>query len=223
VATLPAMHVWAFAAMAVGGIWLCLWNSRVRLLGLLPFAIGAIGAALTPAPDLLITGDGMHLAVVPPDGRPAILRDRAGDFIQQLLSESAGYDGDPDFLSDAPFADCSNDACVAAVERGGRSWRILATRSPVRISWEEMVAACGAADIAVSDRRLPRGCAPKWLKLDAPALRQTGGVAVHLDRDPRIETVAEELGQHPWAATPDSAMQPPRWQESDHAPIRDRT
>jgi len=31
------MPVWAYAMMVAGGIWLCLWNSRVRLLGVAPF------------------------------------------------------------------------------------------------------------------------------------------------------------------------------------------
>ena len=199
VTMLPSMPHWAFAAMVAGGIWLCLWNSRVRLLGLIPFAIGAVAATLAPAPDLLVTDGGMHLAVVAADGRPAILRDRTGDFVQQLLAESSGYDGDPDFLSDAPFADCSYDSCVAEVERGGRKWRVLATRSAYSIAWNDLTRACAEADIAVSDRRLPRGCTPKWLKLDRVALRQTGGVAIYLGSNPRFETVAEQIGAHPWA------------------------
>jgi competence protein ComEC len=199
VTMLPSMPQWAFAAIVGGGVWLCLWNSRVRLLGLVPFVIGALGAALSPAPDLLVTNDGMHLAVVAADGRPAILRDRSGDFVQQLLAESSGYDGDPDFLSEVPFADCSNDSCVAEVERGRRRWRILATRSRNTIAWADLTSACAQADIAVSDRRLPRGCNPKWLKLDKTMLRQTGGIAVYLGGNPRIETVAAQVGAHPWA------------------------
>src|SRR6476659_4638237 len=76
VALLPSMPGWAFGSMVAGGIWLCLWTRAWRLLGLIPIAIGAAAAALAPAPDLLITGDGRHLAVVE-NGRPFILRDRA--------------------------------------------------------------------------------------------------------------------------------------------------
>jgi competence protein ComEC len=217
VTMLPSMPTWAFVAMVAGGVWICLWSSRVRLLGLAPFAIGAIAAALAPAPDLLVTNDGMHLAVVSADGRPAILRDRTGDFVQQLLAESSGYDGDPDFLSDAPFADCSNDACIAEVERGGRRWWVLATRSSYPIGWADLTRACAQADIAVSDRRLPRGCSPKWLKLDKPVLRGTGGIAIYLGRNPRIETVADQVGHHPWAVEPVAGMRKYRREEGNHA------
>ena len=198
VAMLPSMPTWAFGAMVAGGLWLCLWNSRVRLLGLVPFTIGAAGAALAPWPDLLITGDGRHLAVVQ-DGTPLILRERAGDYVRSLLAEASGYDGDPGDLGSKPYSDCSNDACVALIDKGKTRWRLLATRSAYRIDWDAMTAACADADIAVSDRRLPRGCNPRWLKLDAPALRRTGGLAIYLGDRPRVESVADGVGEHPWA------------------------
>jgi len=199
VALLPSMPAWAFGLMAAGGIWLCLWNSRVRLLGLLPFAVGALGASLSPTPDLLVTGDGRHLAMVGSDGTPLILRDRAGDYVRSLIAEASGYDGDPDNLGSRPYSDCSRDACVAALHNGPREWRLLGTRSAYRIDWAAFTQACTESDIAVSDRRLPRGCAPRWLKLDARALARTGGVAIYLGENPRVDTVAERVGQHPWA------------------------
>jgi competence protein ComEC len=198
VATLASMPGWAFVLMVIGGLWVCLWTTRPRLLGLVPILIGAAGAALAPAPDLLITGDGRHLAIVD-DGVPLILRDRAGDYVRDLLSENAGFDGDPPRMEGRPFTSCSRDSCVALVRRGGRQWRLLATRSAQRIDWRTITAACAEADIVVSDRWLPRGCTPRWLKLDRDTLDRTGGVTVYLGDRPRVETVAERIGAHPWA------------------------
>jgi competence protein ComEC len=87
------------------------------------------------------------------------------------------------------------------VPRDGRSWRVLATRSSAWLEWRELVRSCADADIVVSDRWLPRGCAPKWLKLDRKFLEHTGGVAVYLSAKPRVETVAERVGRHPWASS----------------------
>jgi len=198
VATLPNMPVAAFAAMVGGGLWICLWNSRVRMLGLLPIALGAAGALAAPAPDLLITGDGRHLALVGADGRPAMLREKSGDFVLSLISENSGFDGDPLALSDMPGADCSRDSCIADIERGGRAWRVLATRSGQKLDWGPLTATCASADIVVSERWLPRGCHPRWLKLDRDALEATGGVAIYLKDSPRVATVAERVGGHPW-------------------------
>jgi competence protein ComEC len=193
------MSGWSYGLMVAGGIWLCLWNSRIRLLGLVPFALGAAGAASSPVPQLLITGDGKHLAVVAADGTPAILRDRAGDYVRSLVAEASGFDGEPAVLEERSFSDCSRDSCIAVVRKGGSEWRLLATRSATRIDWLPFTRACAEADLVISDRRLPRGCTPRWVKLDRAALARTGGVAIYLGAHPRVDTVADRVGEHPWA------------------------
>lgn len=200
VAMLPAMPRTAFGLMILGGLWLCLWTTRTRLLGLVPAAIGALWAAATPLPDLLVTGDGRHLALVGTDGTPALLRDRTGEFVSDLIGEAAAYDGDPGFLAASDYARCSRDACIARVERDGRSWHILATRSSTFMDWRKFIAACADADIVVADRKLPVQCAPRWLKLDRPALADTGGLAIRLDEQPKVDSVAARIGAHPWAS-----------------------
>jgi len=199
VALLPSTPVWAFGSMVAGGIWLCLWNTRLRLFGIAPFVAGAFGALLSPTPDLLVTGDGRHLAVVDHDGTPLILRDRAGDYVRSLIAEASGYDADPGDLGSRPYSDCSRDACVAVMRKDSGEWRLLATRSATRIDWGTITGACAQADIVVSDRRLPRGCVPRWLKLDRNVLARTGGLAIYLGSDPRVDTVAARVGRHPWA------------------------
>ncbi|MFL6772135.1 MAG: ComEC/Rec2 family competence protein [Sphingomicrobium sp.] len=199
VAALPTMPDWAFAAFVLGLLWTCLWTGKVRLWGALPFAVGAVGAAMAPVPTLLITGDGQHVALVRGDGVPVLLRSRSGDFVRDLMSEASGFDGEPAALEEQQFARCSRDACVADISEGGRAWRLLAIRSRNRIDWSELTRACADADVVVADRWLPRGCQPRWLKLDREALMRTGGVAVYLGGEPRIETVSARVAVHPWA------------------------
>ena len=199
VALLPAMPRAAFAMIVIGGLWLCLWTTRARFLGLVPAALGAMWAAATPSPDLLVTGDGRHLALVGADGTPALLRDRTGEFVSDLMGEAAAYDGEPSFLAASDFAQCSRDACVARIDRDGRSWHILATRSSTFMDWRKFIAACVEADIVVADRKLPPQCAPRWLKLDRLALAETGGLAIRLDQNPQVDSVADRIGAHPWA------------------------
>jgi competence protein ComEC len=115
-----------------------------------------------------------------------------------MLSEAAGHDGEPLPIDALMQARCSNDLCIAGMNAGGRRWRVLATRSPYRLDWQRLTRLCASVDIAISERRLPRGCTPRWLKLDGPMLRRTGGVAVDLD-GPRVDTVAAHVGRHPWS------------------------
>jgi competence protein ComEC len=118
--------------------------------------------------------------------------------MRDLFAEASGYDGDPDELAAAPFSRCSRDSCVAAIRKGNSEWRLLATRSPARIAWTDIATSCADADIVVSDRRLPRGCSPRWLKLDRATLERSGGVTIYLSDKPRLATVAERVGSHPW-------------------------
>jgi competence protein ComEC len=199
--TIPQMPAWAFGMLIIGLLWVCIWTTRIRILGLGPLAIGAVATFLAPRPDLLITGDGRHLAVVNPEGTPQILREHAGDYVRSLLAEASGFDGEPDDLGSKPYSDCSPDACVAIIPKADTDWRLLATRSAYRIDWAPLVDACSKADIAVSDRKLPRGCSPRWLKLDPATLSKTGGLAVYLGPRPQVRSVAEQIGVHPWAQT----------------------
>jgi competence protein ComEC len=199
VALLPAIPAAAYALVIGGLLWMGLWRSRWRWWGGAPLAVGLLWALATPAPDLLVTGDGRHLAIRGADGRLALLRDRAGDYVRDLLAELSG--AEPDFieLDSAPAGACSDALCVYELERGGRIWRILATRSRDLVAWRDMIAACAFADIVVSDRMLPPACTPKWLKADRGMLRQTGGLSISLGSRPGLVSVRDRVGDHPWA------------------------
>ena len=200
VASLPAMPDGAFALMVAGGLWLALWRTRVRWAGAIPLAIGAVWALATPAPDLLVTGDGRHAAIRVGQGL-AILRDRAGDYTRDTLAENGGLDGEPLLLAEQADARCSRDLCLTDVVRGSRTWRILATRSAYLVPVADLIAACGKADVVISERNLPRRCQPRWLRLDKATLAKTGGVAVTLT-DEAVTTVLDPADRHPWRVPP---------------------
>jgi competence protein ComEC len=212
VTMLPTMSRGAFAAMVLGGLWLVLWTGRIRWVGLLPLVFGAIAAATAPVPDVLITGDGRHVAILDRNGTPLLLRARAGDYMRDLLSESAAFDGEPLSLEDQPLARCSRDACVADIDRDGQAWRLLAIRSRDRIEWRHLTRLCADADIVVAERRLPRGCTPRWLKFDRASLEEKGGVAVYLSGEARVATVSDRVGRLPWGSKPANTFPPRRRQ-----------
>lgn len=201
VALVPAMPAGAFALIVGGGLWLGLWRTHWRLAGIVPLVIGAGWTLATPLPDLLITGDGRHLALRTSSGGLAMLRDRAGDYTQSMLAENGGIDGAPLLIAEQDFARCTADLCLAERVTGQRRWRILATRSPYRVSAPALIAACRRADIVVSDRRLPGRCRPHWLKLDRPMLARTGGVAITLATG-TVTTVMQPGDRHPWRVPP---------------------
>ncbi len=197
VAALPSMPWGAFALMVCGGLWIALWRTGWRRLGLVPLAIGGGWALLTPAPDLLVTGDGRHLGVRRADGGVALLRPRAGDYVRDLIGEAAGASAPPIPIEWIDDARCTADFCAVSLDRGGRRWRLLATRSPYLTPIAELRAACAAADIVVSDRRLPPACAPRWIKADRVLLARTGGLTIDL-ASRRFRAVLAMPDDHPW-------------------------
>jgi competence protein ComEC len=199
---LPMMPDLAYVGIVAGGLWLCIWQGRARFAGALPLAMGLLAAMLARPPDLLVSGDGRHAAYLVPDGRLALLRDRAGDYIRDMWGDATAATTADVALSDLPGARCSLDACVADLDADGRRWRLLATISRDRVPRERFAPACAAADIVISARRLPTWCAPRWLKLDRAMLGTTGAVAIWLGPEPRIATVAARIGDHPWLPVP---------------------
>jgi competence protein ComEC len=196
--------------MLAGGLWLCLWRGHWRYWGLGVFATGALWALATPAPDLLVTGDGRHAAVRSDVGEVAILRTRARDYVRGFLSESSGLDGELPDLDDASGAACTDDSCLIDLHRGGRTWRILALRTRYRFERDVLARACAASDVVIAERRLPRACVPRWLTADAAFLAQTGGLSIRLGTAAHVETAAARWGDHPWAPLAPPPVAPAR-------------
>jgi competence protein ComEC len=201
VAALPSTPIMAFALAIGGGLWLFLWQRAHRWLGLVALAAGLGWAWSVPAPDILITSDGRHVATRLADGRYALLRDRAGEFVREQLAEAAGSDAAMLAVADLPGSECNRDFCRWRIERDGRHWVVLAALSRDRSDWQALVDACAAADIVIADRWLPRGCVPRWLKVDRGLLAETGGLSINLAA--REVTAARDSGRgKPWDAPP---------------------
>ena len=194
---MPQMGGGTFFLFLAGLLWLGLWKGSARLAGFVPIAIATCILVLTPAPDILISRDGRHVGIAGEDDRLLVLREGRSTYAQENLLELAGMGGEPVTLEKWPGARCSHDFCVVELERGGRPWHLLLSRSHDRVEERALAAACARADIVVADRWLPRSCMPRWLKADGRLLSQTGGMALYL-ADQRIDTVAAHQGEHGW-------------------------
>ena len=193
---MPQMSGLTFALFVAGGLWVALWRGRKRLLGLVPAGAATAMLLATPVPDLLISGDGRHVGITE-GGRLLVLRETRSDFTRDNLLELAGVTGEPQPLAEWPGARCSSDFCVVSLDRAGRSWDILMSRSRAIIPERALAAACERSDIVVSDRWLPASCRPRWLKADRRMLSESGGLAIVL-AGPEISSVADSQGEHGW-------------------------
>ncbi|WP_344694368.1 ComEC/Rec2 family competence protein [Sphingomonas cynarae] len=212
VSAVPVMPDGAFALIVIGGLWLALWRTGWRRWGLVPLASGTIWALTVPSPDLLVTGDGRHAAIRTTTGI-SLLRDRTGDYMRAVLGETGAIDGEPGLLSETTTARCTADLCLAMVGR----WRVLMTRSVYLVPVNDLADACRNADVVVSERRLPRTCRPRWLRLDRPVLTGTGGITVNFTSE-TIRTVRTAGDEHPWRQPP--TVMPPRPPRQESRSVR---
>lgn len=212
VTTLPAMGASAYALFIAGGLWLGLWSGPIRFWGLVPAAAGTVCLLVLEPPDILVSGDGRHVGIPGPySDSLLLLRDARSDYVRDNLTELAGMTGEVRTLDTVREAQCSPDFCVMALERRGRTWRLLMSRGREMVPERALAAACERVDIVVSERWLPYSCRPTTLKADRRMLSRTGGLAIDLD-DLRVTTVAEGEGWHGWWRSP----APPR-SKSDEA------
>ena len=193
----PQMTLPTIALFMAGGLWLALWRGRARLLGFIPATIATILLLITPIPDVLISADGRHVGITGEGDGLLVLRDTRSDFTRDNLLELSGVEGDTIPLAQWPAAQCSPDFCALTLERGGRSWHLLMSRSRDIVAERALAAACERADIVVSDRWLPRSCMPRWLKADRRMLEANGGLALNLENR-TMRTVAQGEGEHGW-------------------------
>lgn len=193
----PSVSAPIFGLIIGGGLWFLLWRSGWRWAGLVPVGAGVAAILMTSSPEILVTADGRHVAVRTADGGMAMLRDRSGDYVRDMIAESAGYDGALAAMVTLPDARCSIDLCALALKAEGRVWRMLVTRTDGLVPTQTLARDCAHADIVIADRRLPTWCRPRWLKADRPLLARTGGLSVDLDEGV-VRTTKMPGDAHPW-------------------------
>jgi competence protein ComEC len=183
----------ALLAVVLGGLWLCLWRTPWRRLGLAGIALGLLLTALDDPPDLLVDAGAQIIAVRLDDDRLALSPWRRDGWITSHWLRSAGQaEAAPWPAEGSREGPLSCDALGCIVERDRR--RIALARRPEAIEED-----CRRADLVVSYPRI-EAC-PNGTPLVGPrALRHAGGLALWLEPNAiEILTVRDVRGERPWA------------------------
>ena len=203
---LPGMPVSALALMAVGGLWLALWRSRVRLAGIAAIVAGVLVAVGARAPDVLVAGDAASFATRGPDGELLFGWGRIPRFERETWLRRAGLPVDDDDAVDGastgevgPGGDRSLRCdALACIYRAGRHV-VSFVRAP-----EAALEDCHRADVVVALVPL-RGvrCRAPRVVVGRFDLWREGAHALWLDDDRvRVRSVAGERGRRPWVLQP---------------------
>lgn len=187
----------SFALMVAGGLWLTLWQTRWRALGLAAVGGGILIAGGGERPDILAGRGGEMVAVRGADGRLAARGARSGSF---ELSRWLQHDGDgrktADVLKSRSFR-CDGVGCTARA----KGVQIAVARHPAAAADD-----CARAGIVIAEVSLPRSCTEPRAVIDRWTMRREGTHAIYLANDTpggtariaRIETVAASRGIRPW-------------------------
>ena len=178
-------------AAAAGGLWLCLWQTRWRLLGLAGFAAAlAIQAGVHP-PDLMADGDA-RLFARHAEGRLYFSKSRTG-FLGRVWMEAAGVTERSPTAPGSSGLSCDRLGCAAE-------------GVAVILRHEALEEDCRRAGIVlsavtVSRRARRRYCAEDALIVDRQRLRRLGAHAIRLTPGgPVVETDWDRRGRRPWVA-----------------------
>jgi competence protein ComEC len=194
----PRPPLAALIATALGGLWLCLWRTPWRRLGLIAIGLGLLLMPLGRPADLLIDARGEIVAVRRDDGGLALSPWQRDRWLTDSWLQSAGQDRPAEWPAPGRGGggDFACDAMGCVLRRAGHT--VALVRRP-----EALEEDCHAADLVVS---LPRieSCPGPTLLIGPRALRRAGGMAIWLAPS-GIETlsVREARGDRPWTREPD--------------------
>lgn len=198
----PAIPMWGLVAVAVGGLWFCLWRQRWRLLGVAGLAAGAVAAVTAVPPDLLVSGEGRLVAARDASGELMVSSLRAERFLRKSWLQRNGQTATaprwPQYgASEDGRLACDGLGCIYRV--GGHV--VAIARLPDALDED-----CAAADIVVSLVPGRSRCTSPATVIDLADLRRLGAHALWLsDGKVRVVSVNERRGNRPWAVGADGA------------------
>lgn len=200
-ALVPAMPLWGLALITAGGLWICVWQRRWRLLGAAPIAIGIASIWLTTPPDVLVSGDGRLMGVRGGDGGLLLSSTRAEAFTGEGWLRRLGDDAAetwPD-SSATPDGSLSCDALGCIYRKGGH---LVALVKQVAALDED----CRVADVVVSLVPVRRACPSAGTVIDRFDLWREGAHALWLrPEEVEVMSVGETRGDRPWVVSPAAA------------------
>ncbi|MCM2562136.1 ComEC/Rec2 family competence protein [Lutimaribacter sp. EGI FJ00015] len=179
--------------MALGMLWLILWQGRARVLGLAPALAAVVLWAQTERPPILISESGGLVGVLTSKGR-ALSAPRGAGFVASIWLEN---DGSTALQAQAAAL------WPGAVALGGGS-RLLVAKGKRALAAQS----CDASDWVVTNVSQPRDLPCRVLS--PRALRDSGALAIWPDarNGPRILGAKEVSGARLWnGGAPDRAYQ----------------
>ena len=197
-----AMPVAGLIALALGGLWLCLWRRRWRYLGVIGIAAGLASLFVLRQPDILIDGQGRLFALFPQDGRIILSSRNSARFSRDIWLRRAGLTtADSQVVRDRKAGKRSQPASLTnpMCDRLGCIWRIKGQKVALITDAQAIAEDCRRADIVVAMEPVPWQCPSAHTVVDWFDLWRLGSHAIWLSKSgARVESVNGARGNRPW-------------------------
>lgn len=186
----PDISGTALGLIVVGGLWLCLWQTRMRAFGLIIIAAGLALAPVRQRPDVLIERDGATAALRSHSGNLVFPPATAATYSVENWLQADGDDRDTAILSDNTAFKCDPLGCIGRVK--GKVVALI--RHPGALEED-----CRVADIVIAPFTVSKRCRAARVIVDRRELKQGGAHALYIEGlSIRTETVTDARGQRPW-------------------------
>jgi len=194
---MPAMPVWGFALLSLGGLWLCLWRLPWRAIGLCPIVIGVAAIALVRTPDILVSETGKLTAVKGNDGR-LLFQSRAHGFVAETWLRRAGLSPSTTGSLKGPATgdvQCDTIGCIVRT----RGEVIALVKNAAALPDDCAVATIIVSRVPVRDKH----CIGPKIIIDRFDQWRAGAHALWLTPEGiQMKTVAGTSGRRPWSLYP---------------------
>jgi competence protein ComEC len=201
VTPVPAFPIAALATFSIGGLWLCLWTRRWRMLGIAPMIFGTVMAFAYRGPDILIDRDAKFFGVRM-SGEGLSISGRHQNFAAERWLRRAGKTEFRPWPRQGASQDnwltCDNLGCLYRPAEGAsvalESGVIALVTREAALSED-----CLSAEVVISLTPVRRRCPSAHLVIDRFDLWRHGSHAVWLTSEgPSVRTAADARGRRPW-------------------------
>lgn len=191
---LPAIEMNTLLLIVMGALWLGLWQTGWRKLGIPLIVAGIISGVMTPKPDVLINGRASLIGIKTKEGRIELSRLTASRTVRARWAQRFGQERAARWPERGEWLKCDGLSCLY---RPGAGHMRVALVQDERALAED----CAKADVVISLVPLEIPCSAA-LTLDKWDFYNGGGHAIWLPEEKggkiKVISVADFRGERPW-------------------------
>lgn len=192
---LPAIDMTTLLLIVMGALWLGLWRTGWRKLGVPLIIAGIVSGVMTSKPDVLIDGRASLVGIKTKEGRIELSRLTASRTVRARWAQRFGQEKAARWPEKGEWLNCDGISCLY---RPGAGHMLVALVQDERALAED----CAKADVVISLVPLEIPCLAA-LTLDRWDFYNGGGHALWLPKEKggkiKVMSVADFRGERPWA------------------------